>query len=288
MADLSDVEQALVNLVSQTVYPLGTSQPSAIVYGGTAYPVKVYRGWPTRANLDADLASGTININVFPMDYEMNVTRYDRNWRELPVTPATVTVTVNPDETITVGGAVPVPYAVQNVSVVANGVGVTYTAQATDTPTSIATSLASMLVSAGLSGVTSSGATISVPNSRRVSANVGVMVGTIREVKRQIRTFRIIMWCPDPYSRDAAGTLLDPALAAPIFITMPDGTGARLRSTGAPAPDDDLQKELGYRRDLVYTVEYSTSQTKAQPQVGIVSEVVTVGNSGQQIVNIVG
>ena len=61
MADQSDVEKALVNVVSAALYPSGTA--AASVPGPDC---RIYRGWPNSAALDADLAAGNINVTVFP------------------------------------------------------------------------------------------------------------------------------------------------------------------------------------------------------------------------------
>ena len=61
MADQSDVEAVLVGLVGAAVYPEGVSAPSVL-----GRVCRVYRGWPTGALLDRDLAAGHVNITVFP------------------------------------------------------------------------------------------------------------------------------------------------------------------------------------------------------------------------------
>lgn len=63
MADQADVETALVQIASAALYPQGTTGPSIC---GTL--CRVYRGWPTPAGLDADLAAGAVNVSVYPVD----------------------------------------------------------------------------------------------------------------------------------------------------------------------------------------------------------------------------
>jgi hypothetical protein len=395
LADLSQVEQALVNLISQIVYPSGTGQPSAIVVGGSPVAARVYRGWPNRQALDIDVksASGTVtiggtsfvaldtvaltfsssgvagfpvtitytlgagesassialgmnnlinsnmilsgsglssqvigaviyiaqsppsgtgtvmtdtitgtgnetvtfspasggltttlNISVFAMNIERNVTRYPRTWYELPVVDTAVTVTVDQAlGTVTIAGTLPSPFAATNFAVVTNNLEVfTYSLQSGDTFTDIATALATSIAT-DFPGTSNTGAVVTVVGSNQLAASVGIVSGILREVKRQKRHIRISMWCPDPFSRDAAGSLLDPALAAPIWVTMPDGTAAWVRGSSAPAPDDDPQKELLYRRDLVYEVEYSTSQIQQADQINAISATFTVDISGTSV-----
>ena len=66
------------------------------------------------------------------------------------------------------------------------------------------------------------------------------------------------LWCNTPAIRDAVAAVVDPALSSLTFISLPDGTGGRIRYERAH-PDDRAQKVLLYRRDLVYSVE-STAQ----------------------------
>lgn len=382
MADLSDVEQSLVNYIAQAVYPNGTANPSAIVVNGSSVNARIFRGWPNRQALDADLStssvtlsiggivatgdvvtltftnssfisfpvsitytalstdtlssiataltnainangtlyaagitassasaviaisqappssvsttvafattgaetgtfnptSGTLtamlNITVFATNIERNVTRFYRDWISLPYSNSTLTATVS-GNTVTIGGALPSPFAATNIGVVINSAAVfTYSVQSTDTLSSIATALANE-ISVSYTA-TSSGAVITISGADFAQANVGVVSGIIREVKRQIRDIRISMWCPDPFTRDAVGSMLDPLLAAPVWLTMPDGTGARVRASSAPSPYDDPQKENLYRRDLVYSVEYSTSQTQQAEQITAVVTDVSV------------
>ena len=61
MADQSDVEIALVSVVSAALYPNGTDEASV-----PGPDCRIYRGWPNSAALDADLAAGKINVTVFP------------------------------------------------------------------------------------------------------------------------------------------------------------------------------------------------------------------------------
>lgn len=92
MADLPDVENALVSTIATALYPSGASpgQPSA------AGPVcKIYRGWPipTATGLDPDLAAGIVNISVFTESGgEKNTTRCQTDWQMM--TPAAPQITL--------------------------------------------------------------------------------------------------------------------------------------------------------------------------------------------------
>jgi hypothetical protein len=75
---------------------------------------------------------------------------------------------------------------------------------------------------------------------------------------------RIICWCPTPPIRDLVAAALDAALTEMSFLVLPDDTNARIvyRNT---AGYDQSQNALLYRRDLLYTVEYSTVTIIQQP-----------------------
>src|SRR5260363_264571 len=61
MADLAEVEQALVKLISQAAYPNGVDQPSV-----AGCDIAVFQGWPKFEALSAALDAGHVQISVFP------------------------------------------------------------------------------------------------------------------------------------------------------------------------------------------------------------------------------
>lgn len=253
MADLSDVENALVAVVAQVFYPNGTGQPSAL-----GAPVRIYRGWPSKPELETDLRSGAVNVSVYALNRERSVTRFQNNWRLLsgPAEP-TLTLTVS-GNTVTVGGTVAVP---QNAAVIVNGAsGYSYALQETDTPTTIATALVS-LINADNADAFSSGPVITVPGAVSLVGRAGTFGNSLRELKRQRRDIQIALWASTPSLRDQVAILLDPALAAMEFIALADGTAGRMVYVGSPH-DDTVQKEILYRRNLIYSVEYGTTQSR--------------------------
>lgn len=250
MADLSDVQNALVTLAAQTIYPNGTAQPSI----ATA-PVIIYAGWPSSARLDDDLAAGKVHVSVYARPEERNTTRYSRDWQTVSINPATITLTATVN-TVTVGGTITTP---QNATLLVNGKAYSYALQAADTLTTIATALAA-LVNVD-TPATSSGAVVTIPTAYKITARVGTTGTSIRELRRQERVFQLVIWAPTPALRDAVTQPLDVALAVLNFITLPDTSAARLIYKSSPITDD-LQKAGLYRRDLFYTVEYATTQTQ--------------------------
>lgn len=250
MPDLSEIESALVSLIAQIVYPYGTAADSA-----TGDKFKVFRGWPIPTNLDKDLKAGVVNISVFPLDVEQNLTRFSVGWQEIPSPPITLTMDVE-GQTITVGGRVCCPL---NAAVIVDGKAFVYPLQARDTPTSIATALAALIDA--YTPASSSGPVITVPGAKSLETQLGTVGTIIQEIKRQKKSFRITIWCNSPLVRDAVAKVLDPALASLIDIALTDGTTGRIRYEKTH-PDDVPQKANLFRRDLVYSVEYGTTITQ--------------------------
>lgn len=258
MADCSAVEQALVALIAQALYPDGTAAAPA-----TGDACKVYRGWPDPAGLAADLKAGVVHVSVFPLDGEQNVTRYGGDWVPLPTPQVSLTATVS-NAAVTFGGTARCPL---NAAVVVDGTAYVYPLQATDTPTSVATALAV------LTGGSSSGPVLSLPGATKVEARVGPSGSLFAETKRQKKSFRVTAWCGCPPVRDNVAAVVDAALAARTFLSLGDGTQGRIRYERSHA-DDASQKAGLYRRDLVYSVEYAT--TAVLKSAAIVAEAAAV------------
>jgi hypothetical protein len=260
MADLVDVENSLVALISQILYPNGTSAAPL-----TGTPAIVYAGWPTASRLDADLLllaqnqpGGKIHVTVFPDKFERNTTRYMRQWQDSMPPVQTLTLIVI-DETVTVGGTVSTP---QNVMLMVNGAPVVYAVQPTDTLTSIATALAALVP-----GAVNFGPLITLPaSSNLTAARVGASGQAVKEIRRQERVFRVTVWADTPARRDATTQAIDVVLADTKFLLFPDTSAGRLiyKSTWV---DDMVSKAILYRRDLMYSVEYGTYQVATTMQI---------------------
>ncbi|GGH14820.1 hypothetical protein GCM10007036_14380 [Alsobacter metallidurans] len=260
MADVHDVENALVSIIAAAIYPNGTGQPSAIGAGCRIFP-----GWPKPQGLDADLLAGIVNISVFTTpNASTNTSRFPKTWHPLQA-PAKTLNAVAAGQGITFSGAVTVP---ENVSVGVNGKPSSYAVQAGDTLTTIATAVAAM-VSPDLAGVSSSGATVTFPSTARIEVRIGGAANAVRELRRQQQRFQVTVWAASPTARAAAAKLVDAKLAALNFITMPDGVAARLTYFGT-ASIDNAEKEGLYRRDIFYTVEYATTETELEYEITVV------------------
>lgn len=252
MADITDVMDALVAVIAQTLYPNGTGEQSIV---GT--PCSVFSGWPIPQQLDVDLAAGKVNISVWALPSERVTTRIDTDWRTLEVNDPTITATVNAQQ-ITLSGMIATP---QNVGAIVNGKAYVYPVQGNDSLTTIATGLAS-LINADVPGTASVGPVVTVPNNYPVkAARVGRNGQTIREVRRQERVFQISVWANSPEQRKAFVDAIDPVLSMTPRITLADEYMAHLSYRNSNYVDKN-EKMRAYRADLMYAVEYATTQTE--------------------------
>lgn len=263
MADISDVENALVSTIAGVLYPNGTSQTSV-----TGVPTIIYAGWPQASQLDTDMAAfatgvGRLHVTIFPTNTERNTTRYSTDFQEVTANPATLTITTA-GQTVTLGGTVSTP---QNVALIINDLPYSYKVQAGDTLDSIAASVAALI-----SGATSAGAVITIPVTGRIaSARIGSS-GTIARVTRnQQRTMQITVWADTPDHRSATASVIDSALSAMDFLPFADGGQGRLLYVASHV-DDMTQKANVFRRDLLYSVDYATTVTADATEVIVTEE----------------
>lgn len=253
MADQSDVENSLVTLVANGLYPNGSVATSI---SGAEY--HIYRGWPNSGALDADLAAGRINVTVFPSgEAGCNTTRYPPRWMVSRATPTLVAavsdISVTFDGSATLG---------QVAGVLINDMPYVYRTQEGDTPDTVAANLAAAMRANWI--VNLAGACITIPGAFRLIARTVADASATSEVRRQKQSFRITCWCPDPTTRDITAIAIDQSLATVTFIELADSTLARLRCQGT-LEFDQSQDALLYRRDLLYDVEYATTITVSQP-----------------------
>lgn len=267
MADISDVENALVAFAAQVLYPNGTGQPSVANADCLVHP-----GWPTPAQLDADLAAGKAHVVVFPFGDARNTTRYQPKAQTVSTATATLTLTAT-GNVVTVGGAMPSPFTAHNIAVIVKGVPFVYPAQPADTLTSIATGLAALLVAA-FPGTISNGKVVTLPAGINPVVRVGTTSMVATEWERQEQRIMLAIMVPNPTLRATVSAQIKAAFAQIAFLTMPDGFGARVRANG-DRTSDDAQREKLYRRDLFFDVEYATTVTGTATQVIAVKPSIT-------------
>lgn len=257
MADVSDIYSALTALLLGVFYPGGTPSPGQLSTV-TDTVVRIYPGWPQADQMNQDLQNGVVTVSVFakPGMYK-NTTRYPLDFQTLTPPAPTLTATVTNNQ-VTFGGTVSVP---QNVAILSGITAWTYEVQSGDTLSSIATNVAALIP-----GATASGPTVTMPSPINLKARVGATGVSIKEVMRTERHFLITYWCPTPELRDLASAPAIAAIAQQNFLSLDDGTGARIITVGDDIIDD-LQKPLIYRRNTVYYIEYGTTITETDTQI---------------------
>lgn len=254
MADQSDVEAALAGAVGAALYPAG-------VTGGCVAPgaiARVFRGAPTPAALEADMAAGRCQVSILAHGEAADTTRWPEEDAALPAAAPTLTAQVD-GATVTFGGAAGPG---QVAAVIADGLSAAYRTQPGDTPPKVAAALARLM------GVTGSGASVLLPGVRRLAARVEADQPTLRLTRRQEQRFRVTCWCPSPRLRDALGAAIDAALSGIGFLGLADGTSGRLRFAGSGVSDAWEGAAL-FRRELTYAVDYPTTIAATLPRMAI-------------------
>jgi hypothetical protein len=269
MADIADVSAALVTLIAGALYPNGTGQASAI----TA-PCKVAPGWPNSTQLDADLRAGAVQVTVYPQpNIERVTTRYPQAWQTKAITTPTLTASVD-GSTVTIGGTVTVGHYI---TLIVRNIAYSYAAVGGDTLATIAAALAAQINPFTSAVAVGAVITFAATANGRITARTGAPGTLIRELRRQQRGYQIVIWAPTPDLRKAAADIIDPAMSATDFVTLPDSTSAWLvyRSSN----DTDMQERaLLYRRDIFFWAEYAATQTA-------IGYPVTAPVTGVEIVN---
>jgi hypothetical protein len=259
MADQSDVETALVGVVGAALYPGGLAAACAVA-GAVC---RVYRGWPVSAALDGDLANGISNVSVAAIgQHAVNTTRWPDIWSEPRPTVPTLLATVAGDAVTLSGTAAPG----QVMALVVDGVAVACRTEPGDAPADVAATLARLLLPRR--SASASGATLTLPGARRLSARVEADQPVLRQTRRQRQGFRVTCWCPDPATRDAVGAAIDAALSGIDFIGLADGTSGRLRYL-ASTVSDRWEDAVLYRRELSYSVDYPTTIALTLPRMAV-------------------
>lgn len=254
MADMSDVEEALLRLASGVVYPEGPQAPSTV---GRA--CLLYRGWPQAAALDADLAAGRLHVTVAPEARPQAVTtRHPDRWEEIAAPGPGLAITVSGRSATVSGSAHPGQVA----GLMVDGMAVVHRTAAGDTPAMVAAVLATYLRTRRI--VTVEGATLTVAGTGPMTGRVVADRRLRRETRRQRQVFRLTAWCPEPGLRDALSAALDAAFSAVDFIALPDGTRGRLLFRGSTVSDQGRSARV-YRRDLLYAVDYATTVQETHP-----------------------
>lgn len=253
MADESDVQAAIVDLVNAALYPDGSSGPSK-----AGPPVKIFPGWPVSAKLEEDLANGLTSVSVFSVPgSSSDVGLQPFLTQDFVVTPAVhgLTATVSGSDITLAGAPSPEEYA----TAIIERRGFSYLAQADDDVNAMAAGLAAQ-IAAAYPGTAASGGTIHVATTAPIVLRLGSPTTLCERIHRQRQQFRITVWAPTPEDRSAVARLVDVALKRNLTPVMPDGTRALMTYQGTVVSDDYEATEV-FRRDLIFFVTYDTLDT---------------------------
>ena len=252
MPDQSDVAEALAEAATNALYPNSTAFPSAL-----GVLCRVFRGFPTGAALDTDLAAGRVDVSITPVEGTYrDTTRYLPAFLNSPATP-TLTVATVGNSVVFAGSA----DSGQLAGVLVDGSTYVYRTTGNDSPATVAANIA-VLVRADRPA-TLSGQSVSFPGAFRLLARTVADTPDTTELRRQTEDFRLTVWAPSAALRDAAGALLDATLAAIPFLDA-SNTACRLLARGSTTSDQSQNASL-YRRDLLFSVEYPTTSTVSHP-----------------------
>ncbi|MGI4944860.1 MAG: hypothetical protein ACRYHQ_30605 [Janthinobacterium lividum] len=267
MPSQADAENAIIALAATALYPAGLSSPST-----TGATTRIFRGWPNAAALDVDLAAGRVNVTVFPVPGATRITtRYPTTPTASPAIPS-LTAQVTGNTATFSGTASPGQLA----GLLVEGQAYVYRTAAGDTPALVASILAAAITADR--PALSSGASVFTPGAVPIARTAADATATT-ELRRQRQTFRMTAWCPTPDMRDATCAALDPVFAAIPFLTLADGSAARLAFVSTTTFDQSQDAGL-YRRDLLYSVEFPTTLVAIQPSmlfgvVGLGTDIIT-------------
>ena len=255
MADLSDVENALVSLLSLLIYPNGSGAESALQVAA-----RVFRGMPASSLLLEDRANGILDVSVFPVPgTTKDTTRWGVQVFELPGTPS-LTVGAQGNSASFTGVAAAGDLA----GVLAGQVAYIYAAQPGDSAALVAAVLADAIRANTICWLT--GATVTLPGFSEIVGRTAAPATALEEWGRQEQDFRISVWAANPMLRDQVCGFITTGLVTTPFLTLADGTGGRLRYRSTVSIDEDQGSSI-YRRDLVYSVEYATTVLVQSPTV---------------------
>ncbi len=255
MADQSDVEGALVDIIAAALYPQGGAAPSMI---GRA--IRIYRGWPQESALADDLGAGVAHVSVVAAQVLRNTTRYLDLDLPLPSANPTMTVTVAGDTATFTG----IPSVGQVAGLWADTIAVVHRVTSGDTLAMVAAVLATRMATQRIALV--AGTSVTVPGVGLLTGRVVVDQKNLSEIRRQLQRFRISVWCDDPAARDVVATAVDLGVSVTSFLPLTDGTLGRLRFSGSRVSDASGPAGL-WCREIDVEVDYPTTIAQVQPSV---------------------
>lgn len=269
MADQSDIEQALAAQISATLYPQGIDAPSV------AGPLcRIFRGWPQPAALEADLALGHVTVTIFPDATGNAITTRFINPQAITAPSIPTLAVTSAAQSVSFTGTAAVG---QIAGILVDNAAFVHRVAPGDDPSRIAAILAAFIAPYRMA--IANGSVLTIPGAGSVIARVVADQSFTTETRRQRAGFRVSCWCSSPALRDQVASLIDASLSIITFLSLADGSSARLTQTGSVTFDQSQNANL-YRRDLNYAVEFATTITEALPSLIFGNGRITPGNTG--------
>lgn len=270
MADLSDVSNTLANVIRDAFYPNGTSNPSVVPSVGT---IRVYPGWPTPKNLENDLPLNNVHVTVWPLPTNRNTTRFREDWVTNFINDPSLEIIISGSHATITGTN---DGSKQTCVIIMNNIGYAYTVQSGDTVNTIAQALAALIPSA--SAVAN---VITIPAAFSLIGRVTVTGESIMEFKRQQQLFQVSLWTVSYVARAACAPIIDKSIGFLKRFVLPDNFFAAINHMHTKE-FDQFDKTPVYRRDLVYQIEYATTQTEIDYTITDPYANITIENSIQE------
>jgi hypothetical protein len=253
MASVDDVTHYLAKRVADVLYPGGPLLPCIV---NTS--VRIYPGWPVSGALQTDTEAGGAHVSVWPLQSERKVNcALGRPYQTLAKGKPTLQLRVT-DSAITVSG---VASSLTNVQIHLSGKKFIFHFQTGTTAEQVVRILQLNLPHA----FTLMGRVI-IPVVNHLSITVTTAGTAVRELRRQIKDFQITVWAPTSQLRNTIGTAIDAALSERCPIDLGDGVPAQM-FYARQFDSDAAENWHVYRRDLVFSVNYATTQTISAPEV---------------------
>jgi hypothetical protein len=266
MADLADVEAAIVERVVDMLYPNGVSEASTV--GATC---RVYRGWPSPAGLNTDLAAGVANISIYPATSADEVLPPYLDVAYPTVLPDSLTFSAN-GQSLTLAGVIANSHAV---GLLVDGIPYSCDISQSDTIQIVMANIAAAIRIDRV--VTLTGTSLTIPGLKTLSARLITRATVSRGLRRQGKEVQVSCWCPSPALRDSISKAVDSGMANAAFLDLVDGTKARVRYVSTQVYDQS-QNALLYRRDLCFMCEYTVIESTEAP-IMLFGDLVTNGRN---------
>jgi hypothetical protein len=263
LADIADVENALMNMAGAAAYPNGFSSPSI-----TGKPVTIFRGWPNPTDVDAAVAADNGMVSVFTIPGSSGGAVFQILDKDYLVVPPVhgLTITSIANGAVNVMGA---PSAGEYLTIIVEGKHA-YSHSGADLPTILNLIAADAIVDYpgvfvfALGGSSlpfwtdATGGGIQFPTDR-LMAHIGAPATKGKVTHRQRIQVAVTAWAADPNDRDTISAAVDAALKAVNRLVFPDTSRGLLFHARSVQVDRDQSTSV-YRRDLIFSCEYATLQ----------------------------